>query len=152
MLEILMYILERFIINQPASIIVGEGDITEELKDVGFEPEEITQALRWLDDLESLHLLNHRKAIRGMRVYSPEEKLRLDPECLGFLLSLEQSGILDAVSREIVIDRALALNEPINVSRLKWVSLVVLSHYVGKEAELAWLENKVLSDASEVTH
>ncbi|MFB5206121.1 DUF494 family protein, partial [Stenotrophomonas sp. 3diitr2024] len=36
---------------------------------------------------------------------------KLDVECRGFLLYLEQHGILDADQRELVLDRAMALDQ-----------------------------------------
>lgn len=154
MLEILMYLFEHYIVNQSASKIVSENDITEELKQAGFYPEEITRALQWLDDLESLKSFEKitKTTTPSLRVYNPEERVKLNAECRGFLLFLEQSGILDSTSREMVIDRALALDEPLNLGKLKWVTLVVLFNRTGKEAELEWLENKVLNGADNMVH
>jgi len=46
------------------------------------------------------------------------------------LLNLEQCGVLDPVSREMVIDRLLALDdECIDLDNLKWVILMVLGNY-----------------------
>jgi len=40
---------------------------------------------------------------------------------------LEQNGILNSSNREIVIDRAMALeNEEISMEKLKWIVLMVL--------------------------
>jgi Smg protein len=87
-----------------------------------------------------------------MRVYSPEETVRLTPECRGFLLFLEQINILDDQTREMVIDRALALDETITVARLKWVALVVLFNKPGMEAALEWLEDWVLNIEGNALH
>ncbi len=156
MLEVLMYLFEHYIINQadPNKVVVTEDDLTDELQQAGFYPDEISRALQWLDELEDLKSIEKQEKAKlaSLRIYNPDEVLKLNPECRGFLLFLEQSGVLDSLSREMVIDRVLALGEPINLAKLKWVTLVVLFNRTGKEAELEWLENKVLNERSSVVH
>jgi Smg protein len=52
---------------------------------------------------------------------------KLDAQCRGFLLTLEQSGILDLQTRELVIERALAATgDSLSLEQLKLVVLMVL--------------------------
>ena len=51
-----------------------------------------------------------------MRIYAPQESERLSAECRGFLLHLEQLGILNAESRELVIERLLAIEDEVEIS------------------------------------
>ena len=61
------------------------------------------------------------------RAYAPRELTKLDAECRGFLLTLEQSGILDLQTRELVIERALAATgDSLSLEQLKLVVLMVL--------------------------
>lgn len=154
MLEVLMYLFEHYIMNHTYPKVVTETDLTEELKQAGFYPDEISRALQWLDELENLKLFekDEKVKVKSLRLYNPDENLKLSSECRGFLLFLEQSGILDPISREMVIDRVLALDEPVNIGKLKWVTLVVLFNRTGKEAELEWLEDKVLNGTGSVVH
>ena len=63
----------------------------------------------------------------SFRAYAPRELAKLDAGCRGFLLTLEQSGILSAETRELVIERALAASgESLNLEQLKLVVLMVL--------------------------
>ena len=49
------------------------------------------------------------------------------PQCRGFLLTLEHSGILSSETRELVIERALAASgETLTLEQLKLVVLMVL--------------------------
>ncbi|MBS0357777.1 MAG: DUF494 family protein [Proteobacteria bacterium] len=57
------------------------------------------------------------------RVYLPEECQRLGKTCLGLLLHLEQTGMLKPAVREAVIDRAMELNNQIEIQQLKWIIL-----------------------------
>ncbi|HAO24765.1 MAG TPA: hypothetical protein DCQ49_06630, partial [Methylophaga sp.] len=62
-----------------------------------------------------------------IRVFSESEIERLDIQCRGYLLFLEQVGVLDVETREVVIERVLALDsEEIDLEQLKWVVLMVL--------------------------
>jgi Smg protein len=57
---------------------------------------------------------------------------------------LEQSGILSAANREIVIDRAMALeNEDISLEKLKWITLMVLLSQPDEEIAFSRMEDFV---------
>ena len=45
-----------------------------------------------------------------MRIFDPSEQARLDADCRGYILYLENIGILSSAQRELVIDRLLALD------------------------------------------
>ena len=61
------------------------------------------------------------------RAYAPKELAKLDTECRGFLLALEQSGILSPQVREHVIERALAATgSALSLEQLKLIVLMVL--------------------------
>jgi Smg protein len=74
----------------------------------------------------------------------------LDQECLGFLMFLEQHGVLDADQRELVLDRAMALGpgRKWNLDDLMWVVLIVLFNQPGAEAAFAWMENQMFGEWS----
>ncbi len=62
-----------------------------------------------------------------MRIFNSVELSRLDTACRGYLIYLEQIGILSPLQREIVIDRLMALDAgEIDVEQVKWVTLMVL--------------------------
>ena len=81
------------------------------------------------------------------------ENKKLDVECKGFLIFLEQSGVLDYEDRELVIDRVMALEtDVIELQQLKWVVLMVLFNRPGKEAAFVWMEDIILDEVSTVVH
>ena len=54
---------------------------------------------------------------------------------------------LDFTSRELVIDRVMALeSDEIQQEQLKWVILMVLFNQPGLEAAYTWVEHVVLED------
>ena len=63
----------------------------------------------------------------SMRCYCSEEIEKIDISCRRFLYFLENAGVLDALTREMVIERAMAVNDTVlSLSRLKVIVLMVL--------------------------
>ena len=103
----------------------------------GFEPEEIHEALVWLDGLNvaaqniSVHAESQldwkpEPSASSMRVFSISEQDKLGAECLGFVTFLESSGVLPPALREIVVDRAMAApGDPVPLDALKIIVLMV---------------------------
>ncbi|MFH4280529.1 DUF494 family protein Smg, partial [Acinetobacter baumannii] len=70
----------------------------------------------------------------SLRVYTEEECQRLDARCRGFLLFFEQMQGLNLETREMVIERVLALDTAeFELEDLKWVILMVLFNIPGCE-------------------
>src|SRR3954468_8118831 len=82
----------------------------------GFEPEQIHEALVWLDGLNFAaqnvatdpDITEVAASPSSLRIYSPQEQEHLGAECLGFIAFLAGSGVLPQTMRELVIDRAMA--------------------------------------------
>jgi Smg protein len=66
---------------------------------------------------------------------------------------LEQAGVLDGTSRELVVDRVLALeNDEIDIGQLKWIILMVLFNPPGQEHAFVWMEDLVMDDLNRNLH
>ena len=88
-----------------------------------------------------------------MRLFAEAELDRFDVEARGFLMFLEQHGVISAEQRELVIDRAMALDQDdIALDDLKWVVLMVLFNQPGSEAAFAWMESQIFIDDPEPVH
>ena len=120
----------------------------------GFSPAEIRKAFDWLDTLARLRPEPGPTRTNGpTRVFHGAELDKLDVESRGFLLFLEQHGILDADQRELVLDRAMALDQDeLELDDLKWVVLMVLFNQPGSEAAYAWMETQMFLDEPEPVH
>ncbi|MEO5658434.1 MAG: DUF494 domain-containing protein [Polaromonas sp.] len=145
MFEVLVYVYENY----------WQGDACPEfdrlgrkLSAVGFEPEEIQEALIWLDglnfaakgtqisfddesspdtvDAASVLPLIQPQSSNSLRIYSIAEQKHLGAQSLGFVCFLETSGVLPSHMREIVIDRAMAApGDPVPLDDLKIIVLMV---------------------------
>lgn len=124
-IDILVYLFENYLPDAYPEPAV----LARKLSAAGFEEEEITEALSWLDGLERNEavVVKLREQGAGIRIYDDVEQARLPVECRGFLAFLEQAGTLDPSLREIVVERALALADgEVALSKLKVIVLVVL--------------------------
>ena len=127
MYEILVYVFENC---QQAELASDRERIAKKLSAAGFEDSDISEALHWLagvtgaseGSVEMLPVSAH-----AFRAFAPREAAKLDAQCRGFLITLEQSGILDMQTRELVIERALAAaGDSLSLEQLKLVVLMVL--------------------------
>lgn len=149
MFEIIVYLFERYMHTDNATGTDPQS-ISDELEEAGFTEKEIFRAFKWLDGWamhrESSQHLDEALS-NSVRLYSPEEQRKLSPETLGFIMSLEQNGIITPGMRELIIDRAMAIELPlITLDEIKWVSLIVLFCQSEEVLELSWLENLILVD------
>ena len=56
---------------------------------------------------------------------------------------LERTGILNSINRELVLDRAIALEEVLTLDKLKWIVLIVLLNQPDEELAFARMEDMV---------
>ncbi|MEJ2344848.1 MAG: DUF494 domain-containing protein [Gammaproteobacteria bacterium] len=144
-LDVLMYLFQNYMEGEFESEPDRES-LQVELLEAGFPLPEVHKAFDWLDDLgaRTENPEPHIQACRSIRLYSKQETAKLDMECRGFLMFLEQSGILNSTTRELVVDRVMALEaSEINVEQLKWVVMMVLFNQPGQEGAYEWIEDMV---------
>jgi Smg protein len=127
MFDILVYLFENYV---HAAACPASEQLARKLSAAGFEEDEISEALEWLAGLRQVSevTLSPRPSRPGsIRVYAAEEQAHLDADCRGFLAFLENAGALDAVTRELIIERTLALSGfNVTLHRFKVIVLMVL--------------------------
>ncbi|MEN8801097.1 MAG: DUF494 family protein [Thiogranum sp.] len=145
MFDVLMYLFEHYYMDEETELSPDRDSLHSELMEAGFPSNDINQAFEWLEGLSvQQHQMQAPQAENAIRIYSGLECERLDPESRGFLLFLEQMGILPPDARERVIERVMALEtDDFDLSQLKWVILMVLFNQPGAEAAYAWMEDLV---------
>ncbi|GGD72074.1 DUF494 family protein [Lacimicrobium alkaliphilum] len=158
MFDILMYLFENFI-HSETEIRVDQDELTDELVRAGFHHDEIYKALSWLEKLAALqesdihpYLANASTSVLT-RIYTAQEEMRLDVECRGFLMFLEQINVLDACTREMVLDRVMEIDtSEFCLEDLKWVVLMVLFNVPGKENAYAQMEELLFEEPEGLLH
>ncbi|MEL6366706.1 MAG: DUF494 domain-containing protein [Pseudomonadota bacterium] len=153
-LDVLMYLFETYVdTDTPAAS--GASELRDELSRAGFHDTEIEHALTWLDGLsvnEDL-LSPNTQTSAGIRVFSEDESTRINVSGRGYLLYLEQIGILQPEQRELAIDRLLALEAPeIDLEQIKWVVMMVLFSQPGQEQAFSRMEDLVFEECEGNIH
>jgi len=155
MFEILIFLFENYM-DEKAVLKMDNDALLIELEKIGFDRSEITRALHWLNGLvlfQQTVAPSHKLTPLAIRHYVPEEAERLGVEGRGLLLYLEQIGIIDPITREMAIDRIMALDyREVDLGRIKWVILMVLFNQPDKKSALTLMQDMVLADAFDVLH
>ncbi len=159
-LDLLMYLFENHMEEEPH--LPPEPlrlELQQKLLAAGYDSDEISRAFSWLDgasDSPALALANvvaNTPKPSSFRMYTDEEQAVLDIEARGFLLQLEEIGVLSSTTRETVIERALALDHPeMDLDDIKWVVMLVLFARPGEEAAFAWMEELVFAETTDLVH
>jgi len=149
-LDVLMYLFETYseqdLDHEPEP---DQSILKDELLQAGFGEPEVDRALDWLEGLSSRQInpLAAAPAERSIRLFNAFELGRIDAECRGYILYLEQISILSPTQRELVIDRLMALGAgDIDVEQVKWVVLMVLFSQPGQEKAFARMEDLVFEE------
>jgi Smg protein len=151
--DVLMYLFEKYYMDDENPVAPDRDSVQQELSKAGFPYEEIDRAFNWMEGLATAPSAPAMQAKRSIRMFSETEMNRLDTECRGFILFLEQMGVLTPASRELAIDRAMALeNEYFDIEQMKWVILMVLFNQPGEEAAYAWVEDLVFDTMASGLH
>lgn len=156
MFDVLMYLFETYV-QSDADLMIDQDELSEELVRAGFHQDEIFKALRWLEHLADLHQdPNVSRQVctpDSFRVYAADEMTKLGVECRGFLLFLEQIGVLTSDTREIVIERLMELDSSeIELEDLKWVVLMVLFNVPGHEKACHRMEELLYDEPEGLVH
>ncbi len=152
-LDILIHLFENFL-DADDDIAPSRDALQQDLEQAGYPEADIERALAWLESLaaDPDRIMSEGTA-RAVRVFSGQEQVRLDTDVRGYLLHLENLGILSGAQREVVIDRLLALEaDDIDIEQLKWVVLMVLFSQPGQENAYQRMEDLVFDERQDAMH
>ncbi|MFM9967408.1 MAG: DUF494 domain-containing protein [Burkholderiales bacterium] len=127
MIEVLVYLFENYYQSESYP---DQDTLSRRLHAAGFENEDISEALDWLTGLsrwKESSLSEALDASLSLRVYAPYEQEKLSAEARGFLAFLESARILTPLLRELIIERAMAIEEDaVALDKFKIIVLIVL--------------------------
>ncbi len=146
MFDVLVYLYENY---WRPDACPDHVQLSKKLSAVGFENDEIEDALSWLDglaDVAEAHV--ESQGAQSMRVYSAAEQEHLGLGSIAFLSFLESAGVLPSSMRELVVDRAMATaGSPLRLEDLKIIVLMVFWS-LGEEPD-ALILDELFVDASD---
>ena len=150
MFDVLVYLYENY---WRPDACPDHRQLTRKLTAVGFETDEIQEALSWLDGLA--HTAEHQPGEQGpasSRVYAEAERELLGEESIGFITFLESAGVLPPAMREMVIDRAMATGSGrIELEDLKVIVLMVFWS-LGEEPDALILDELFVDPQDRLIH
>ena len=127
MIEVLVYLFENY---YPSEKYPDQDTLSRKLHAAGFENEDISVALDWLNGLsrwKDSSLPEALDASSSHRIYALAEQEKLSAEARGFLIFLESARILSPLLRESIIERAMAIEEEtVSLDKFKIIVLIVL--------------------------
>jgi Smg protein len=146
MFDVLVYLYENY---WRPDACPDHDQLSRKLTALGFESEEIEDALSWLDGLsDSAGSHSGEQGERSMRVYTGAEHDQLGEECISFISFLESARVLPPSMREIVVDRAMAIpGGPVALEDLK-INVLMVFWSLGEEPD-ALILDELFVDASE---
>ncbi|MCA6217298.1 DUF494 domain-containing protein [Ideonella sp. B7] len=151
MFDVLVYLYENY--WRPDACPDHE-QLSRKLSAVGFETDEIQEALNWLDGLTAT-TDTAPAGLPGkdsMRIYQPRELELLGEESIGFISFLESAGVLPPPLREMVIDRATAIGSgPLELDDLKIIILMVFWS-LGEEPDALILDELFVAPEDRLIH
>jgi len=152
MFDILVYLFENYV---EMNAYPDETTLTRELSAAGFDRNEISQAITWFNGLENLANASYSEDLvlsNATRCYSEQEIQRIGTEGVGLLAFLENSGVLDPVQREWVLDRIFAVDEAeLTLDQVKWIVLFVLWNH-NEPQQFFFIEDLLFGDGQPTLH
>ena len=150
MFDVLVYLYENY---WRPDACPGQRQLSRKLSAVGFEAEEIQEALKWLEGLaEGSGAVEGTRHADSLRVYTDEERELLGDESIGFISFLESAGVLPPPMREMVIDRAQAVG--VGRMDMEEVKIIVLMVFwsLGQEPDALILDELFVDPQDRLIH
>lgn len=155
MFEVLVFVYENYFTGEACP---EPAHLERKLSAVGFESDEIEDAMTWLKGLDTAAHPNPpapwlvQPSATSVRIYTTREHNQLGPECLGFISFLESVQALSAHMREVVIDRAMAApGAPVALADLKIIILMVFWSF-GQEPDALVLDELCEDTSARMAH
>lgn len=173
MFEVLVFVYENY---WRGDVCPQSNQLERKLNAVGFDAQEIQDALAWLNGLSQATRVTRQGAdamrapddpdarvqrtdqqaignsVSSIRVFSAAEQNRLGADCLGFIRFLENAAVLAPHMREIVMDRAMACgSDPLSLDDLK-ITVLMVYWSLGEEPDALVLDELCDNAQGRVAH
>ena len=152
MFEVLVFMFEHYIAHRalPETAIM-----TQELSAAGFEQSDIAGAFDWFHIMKSRlvepsDIDKHQHT--SMRIFSDSEYKKISLESISFLIFLQQANVINHVERDLIVDRAMALEQAhINIAEMRWITMIALWN-AGREKDYLFVEDALFNPRGLTLH
>ncbi|MFK8069090.1 MAG: DUF494 domain-containing protein [Gammaproteobacteria bacterium] len=154
-LDVLIFLFENYM-DDENDISIDLESLRPELQQSGFDEVQIGKAFSWLEGLTAQQAniaIGEQVESTAIRIFTLKEQQKLDLESRGFLMFLEQIDVIGHHSRELILDRVMALeSNMIDMEQLKWIVLMVLFKQPGSETAFGWMEDLIMDEHNGILH
>jgi|TARA_B100000795_G_C22684904_1_gene393254 Smg protein len=153
MFDLLIYMFENYLSSKNN---LDFTNMTLELEAAGFNNKDIESALDWFSELKEMSVkIPQSQSLKlndKLRIFTENEKSKFSFDGLGFILFLEQAHVLNSIEREIIIDRAMALNQNIiSIDEVRWIVMMTLWNN-GRENDYLFVEDALYQTEQSMLH
>lgn len=154
-IDVLMFLFDNYL-TIDEGMPEDEVALACELEEAGFHAKDITKAFDWLGELADIR--NSESTLvkspgTALRVYLPQEERKLDVACRGFVHHLERAGLLDTQTREVILDRAMAIEvEQLSLKQFKRIVGLVMLNSGACNDMLGWVEDLIYDQTGASIH
>ncbi|CAM4462081.1 MAG: Protein Smg [Legionellaceae bacterium] len=154
MLEILLLLFQNFLENKSKISSTDDKKVKLELalpKELNLEKmQDFFDFIKTEEFVELSKSINNSK---GIRCFNFEETLHLTSQARGFLHFIEQLGIINPFSRELIIEQAMDLDErEINLEKMQNLVLMLLFTQPEHKEALALMESYFIKSQPMLLH
>jgi Smg protein len=150
MFDVLVYLYENY---WRPDACPDSRQLTRKLTAVGFEDDDIQEALSWLEGLSgAADAVESTQHPNSQRFYTDDERQLLGDECIGFIQFLESAEVLSPALREMVVDRATAVGSGrMDLEEMKIIVLMVFWS-LGEEPDALILDELFVDPQDRLIH
>ncbi|MBV7435289.1 DUF494 domain-containing protein [Cardiobacteriaceae bacterium TAE3-ERU3] len=136
-IDVLFYLFDD-LLDEDASPQTDMKEMADQLSEAGFANEDVGRAMTWFMELSELKQFQPPQVSHPplVRIFDEREAHFIGIEGQDYLLGLLRRGILSNALLEKVIDRALALEEPLDEHTLRWVTAMVVLNVYGRVEDM----------------
>ena len=149
-LKVLIYLMKNHLL---AELVQTDdmNNVLNELSQAGFAKKTSVKAVAWLHGIKDVaNSLQYGKQLQhkeSQRIFCAIEMAKISPEGRSFLMQLEQRNLIDAITRELIIDRVMALEAPvISLLEIRCIANMILLRDQVEDPNLLLLSEWLLND------
>ncbi len=143
-LDLLIHIMDD-IINENQTYDSHRPLLAKALKEAGINRDEVLSTLNWLDSIIegpiTVWETSTEQKINGERIYTLSENNKIPLKGVRFLKELEHTSIINTITRERIIDSAMACDaDEISFEQLQWIAYMVLANHLDDHVDFELLD------------
>lgn len=141
MFEVLVFMFKNYFTNQD---MLDNVTMEQELSAAGFEQDDILGAFGWFHEMKSMFTLDYSHEKTALRIFTQDETKIINTESLGFLIFLQQAKVINDVERDLIVDRAMALDTKLGIEEMRWITMMALWSQ-GREKDYSFVEDALFN-------